>query len=222
MLWGLGWTFSSGAEVAWLTDELDRPDRVAGVLTASARWQQVGAACGMIGFGSLAWATDLGTAIVTSGLAMLVLGLFVAARFTEHHFTPARERRWHESLAIFRRSVLLARHDREILLVFAATLLVNGAAEGFGRLYPKHLVELGLSARPDPIVWLTGARPRDAGGGRARAPRRGGAHRRRGAAPRAYAAACFVGALGLIVLAPAPDEVTGMAGVLLVGGIASR
>ena len=43
-----------------------------------------------------------------------------------------------------------------------------------------------------------------------------------GAAPRAYAAACFVGALGLIVLADAPDEVTGVAGVLLVAGIADH
>src|SRR5438105_12833115 len=25
MLWGLSWTFTSGADVAWLTDELDRP-----------------------------------------------------------------------------------------------------------------------------------------------------------------------------------------------------
>jgi MFS family permease len=58
MLWGLGWTFASGAEVAWVTDELDRPDRIAAVLTASARWQQVGAAGGMVGFGALAWATD--------------------------------------------------------------------------------------------------------------------------------------------------------------------
>ena len=48
MFWGLAWTFSSGADVAWLTDELDRPDRVAGVLTASARWQQVGAAGGLV------------------------------------------------------------------------------------------------------------------------------------------------------------------------------
>ena len=29
VLWGLGWAFLTGAEVAWLTDELDRPDRVA-------------------------------------------------------------------------------------------------------------------------------------------------------------------------------------------------
>src|SRR4051812_8346415 len=27
-LWGLGWAFSSGADVAWLTDELDRPDLI--------------------------------------------------------------------------------------------------------------------------------------------------------------------------------------------------
>jgi hypothetical protein len=34
--------------------------------------------------------------------------------------------------------------------------MVNGAAEVFGRLYPKQLVDLGLPNRPDPIVWFTG------------------------------------------------------------------
>ena len=52
MLWGLGWTFSSGADVAWLTDELDQTDRIAGVLTAGARWEQLGAASGLVGFGA--------------------------------------------------------------------------------------------------------------------------------------------------------------------------
>ena len=28
VLWGLGWAFSEGADVAWLNDELDRPDRI--------------------------------------------------------------------------------------------------------------------------------------------------------------------------------------------------
>lgn len=220
MLWGLGWTFSSGAEVAWLTDELDQPDRVAGVLAVSARWEQIGAACGIVGFGSLAWATDLSTAIVTSGLAMLVVGLFVAVRFTERGFSPSRVNRWRESMTIFRRGVTLAHGDREILLVFAATLLLNGAAEGFGRLYPKQLLELGLAKHAEPITWLTalGLVTLLAGALALRVvqARIDGM----GTAPRVYTAACCIAVMGLLVLAHAPDEVTGMAGVLLVAGIA--
>jgi MFS family permease len=220
VLWGLGWTFTSGAEVAWVTDELDRPDRIAGVLTASTRWQQLGAASGMVGFGVLAWATDLGTSIVASGLAMLVLGLFVVARFTEHHFTPTRAHRWRESVSIFRRGVDLARRDHEILLVFAATILVNGAAEAFERLFPKRLVELGFPEELDPIVWLTALGLVTLAVGalalRIVEARIDGV----GVARRVYAAACFIGALGLVVLAHAPDDLTGMAGVLLVSGIA--
>ena len=219
MLWGLAWTFSSGADVAWLTDELDRPERAPGVLTATARWQQIGGACGMLGFGALAWATELSTAIVVAGSAMLALGLFVAVRFSERGFQPTRHARWRESVSIFRRGIDLARRERDILLMFGATLLTNGAAEGFGRLYPKQLVELGLPAEPAPIVWLTALglvtllvaalalRIVEARIGGAVVPRR------------IYAAACFVGALGLILLAAAPDYLTGMAGVLVVGGV---
>ena len=46
MLWGLGWTFSSGADIAWITDELDDDLRIDRVLSAQARWQQLGAASG--------------------------------------------------------------------------------------------------------------------------------------------------------------------------------
>jgi len=96
MLWGFGWTFSSGADVAWVTDELDDPLRIDRVLTARARWQQYGAAVGMVGFGVLAWRTDLSTAIVVAGSMMVLLGLYVVVRFTEHEFEPIRENHWDE------------------------------------------------------------------------------------------------------------------------------
>lgn len=44
MLWGLSWTFASGADVAWVTDELDRPEKISGVLVRSGRAQLTGAA----------------------------------------------------------------------------------------------------------------------------------------------------------------------------------
>ena len=220
MLWGLSWTFSSGADVAWLSDELDAPERVAGVLTASARWEQVGAAAGLIGFGAVAWATDLSTSIVVSGTAMIALGLFVAIGFSERHFVPTREDRWRVSISIVRRGMELSRRDPEIMLVFVATLLVNGAAEAFDRLFPKRLLELGFSSPPDPIVWLTALGLVSLVVGalalRIVESRIDGV----GVERRIYALACFVGAFGLILLSFAPNEATGMAGVILVGGIA--
>ena len=44
VLWGLGWAFSSGADVAWLTDELGQPGRIDRTLTARARWELAGGA----------------------------------------------------------------------------------------------------------------------------------------------------------------------------------
>ena len=82
----------------------------------------------MVVFGVLGWATSLATAIVVSGASMAALGLFVAARFTERNFRPTREQRWSASLSIFRLGVSLARRDHEVLLVFVATMLINGAA----------------------------------------------------------------------------------------------
>src|SRR6266571_7173956 len=88
VLWGLGWAFLTGADVAWVTDELDQSHRIARVLTASASFDLAGGATGMVAFGVLGWATSLATAMVVSGVAMAVLGLFVAARFTERNFIP--------------------------------------------------------------------------------------------------------------------------------------
>jgi MFS family permease len=219
MLWGIAWTFASGADVAWITDELNHPERTAVVLTAQARWQQIGAASGMLGLGALAWATSRNTAMVVAGGMMALLGLYVVRRFTEQHFTPARTQRRQRATTILRRSVALARRDPEILVVFVATFLVNGAADTFGRLYPKQLIGLGFPNRPDPIVWFTGlgiatfivgalalriVEARIAGADVAR---------------RVYAAACGIGAFGLFLLAAAPDPVTGSAGVLLATGI---
>lgn len=219
MLWGLSWTFSSGADVAWLTDELDRPERVDRVLTASARFEQLGSACGLVLFGLLAWGTALSAAIVTAGSAMLVLGVFVAFRFTERNFQPTQQRRLSRSASILRQGIGLARGDREILVLFAATALVNGAAEIAGRLDVKQLVELGFPEATHPIVWLTllglVALVLAALALRFVEGRIDGV----GVARRVYATACAVGALGLVVLALAPSVSMALAGILLARSI---
>jgi MFS family permease len=220
MLWGVSWTFASGADIAWITDELDQSDRIDRVLAVTARWEAAGSAVGLVAFGCLAWLTSRGTAIVVAGIATALLGVVVTSRFTERNFRPAQlGARRQQSASILRRGIALSRRDREILLVFVATFLVNGAAEAFGRLYAKRLVDLGFPSRPDPMVWyaalgvailISGAlamrivEQRIEGVGSAR---------------HIYALACAVGAFGLAVLAAAPDALTASTGVLLMGGV---
>jgi predicted MFS family arabinose efflux permease len=217
VLWALGWACSIGADVAWLTDELSDPRRIAGVLTARARRDLAGGAVGMASFGALGWAAGLSTAIVVAGVGMAALGVFVATQFDEDNFVPARERRWSASLAIGRRGLAVARRDHEILLVLAATLVVNGAGI-VAWLFPRQLVDLGFPRHL--ILWYTALGIVASGVGvvalRLVEARIDGA----GAARHTYALACLTGVVGLLVLAYAPNALVGSLGVLLAAGIA--
>src|SRR5258708_40060161 len=102
VFWGLGWAFLGGADVAWITDELNQSQEIARVLTASARWDLAGGATGMIVFGVLSWATSLGAALVVSGTGMALLALGVAVWFVERNFPPTRQDRLNTSLTLFR------------------------------------------------------------------------------------------------------------------------
>jgi hypothetical protein len=156
MLFGISWTFSSGSDVAWITDELDQPDQMHKVLNRQARWQLAGAGAGMVTLGTLAALLDRPVVIVGAGVAMLALGAFFAARFPERNFTPIQADRWRGSVGILRRAVGLAVRDRTILALIVVTILVNGAGDSFGRIYPVKLVDVGLPIGAQGTLWFTG------------------------------------------------------------------
>lgn len=221
VLWGLGWACLTGADVAWLNDELNDPQRVARVLAASARWGITGRVIGTLAFGLLAWATSLATAIIVSGVAMVMLALFVAVRFPERHFTSARaphDQPWRATLGIFRRGISLARRDGDIRLVFVAALLLNGAL-AVAWVFPKQLIILGFPN--DPILWYTAIGMLSAVLGVVALSIVERHIDGVGVARRYYALACFIGVLGLVVLAVAPNALIGGVGVLLLSGTAA-
>ena len=219
---GLGWAFASGADVAWITDELDDHRVISRVLAVRARWELSGAAAGIVVLGCLAWVTDLRTGVVVSGLTMLVLGVVVAVRFPEEHFTAADSgRRWHAGLSLLSRAVRLAKGDRVVLLLSSAWLLVNGSGEAYGRLADKRLIALGFGAGDQPIVWFIalGLVTLTLGSGALRI-----LERRIGdedVARRSYIACCAAGVVGLALFASAPDARYAVAGVLLTTGCAN-
>jgi hypothetical protein len=218
MLWGLSWAFASGADVAWITDELDEPARISVVLVRAGRADLSGAAAGLVGIGALGTLLARSTAIVLAGAAMLLLGLYVVVRFREQRFVPATTQRWSASWSILARGTALVRSSSALLLVFTATFLVNGAWVGAGRLWPKRVVDLGLPV--DPVAWFTalGVLTLLVGAAALRL-----VEARIDDVPtalRGYVVACAAGVVGLLALAGAPDGVSASAAVLLVAGIA--
>ena len=213
MLRGLSWTFASGADVAWVTDEQGGPPLAAPVLLRAAAAELVGAAAGLAGVGFLASVIGRAPTMVLTGALMLVLGAYVAARFRETAFVPARARRLATSWSIMVRGLALVRSSRALLVVFAAAALVHAATDASGRLQPQRLVAVGVPA--EPLLWFSAL---SIGGlllgavvlraSIADAPRR---H---------YAAACAAGAVGITALALAVEGVGASAGVLLAVGVA--
>ncbi|HMJ75253.1 MAG TPA: MFS transporter [Iamia sp.] len=219
-LWGLGWALSSGADVAWITDELDDPDRIDGVLVAEARRELAGTVAGVAVAGAVAWATHREAVIVGAGIAMMAMGAMVA-RWPETGFVPVLTgRRRARPAVILRQGAALARADRVIVLVLVATALVNGGAEGFGRLRERRLVLLGLPEAIDPIAWFTALALAGALAG-ALTLRTVEAHiHGAGVAIRTYVAAAGAGVVGVVVFAHAPSTPWAAAGALVVTGIA--
>ncbi|MCW2605096.1 MAG: major facilitator superfamily 1 [Pseudonocardiales bacterium] len=217
MLWGLSWTFASGADIAWITDELDQPDRMTSVIVRLGRIQLLGSAAGIIALGLLASLIPRGTTMTLAGAGMVLLGFYVLTRFRELRFAPARSRRWAASRSVAADALRLARRNPVVRVVLVATLLTNGAHE-YARLYQLRLIDVGFPARP--LVWFTGLsvlmlllgavvlriierRVRDPATGRG-----------------CYVAGGTIAALGLSVFALAPDPTTATVAVVVVAATA--
>lgn len=217
LLWGLGWAFSSGADVAWITDETGQSPGIDRVLTARARFDLLGSVCGMIALGLLAWATSLTTAVLVSGAAMALVGVFVARRFSEDNFVAHRHGGSLTAISVFRKGALVITHDRTIVAILASTVLINAASQ-VAWLFPKQLVRLGFSSNTvlAYTVVLLVAFLFGAGALRVLETR----IHREGVAEWTYVAQCLLAALGLVVLAYAATAAIGSIGVIVAYGIA--
>ncbi len=222
VVWGVGWTFTSGADVAWITDEMaaDETPGINGVIAASGRWKQIGGIVGLVLGGGLSWATSLATTIVVAGVISILVGGVIAITFSERGFTRTKSDHLATSWRILTDGLRLARSDHQILLVLGATVLLNSGAEAVDRLHTRQLVDLGLPVSPEPIVWFTGLGIVGllAGVLALRVVENRIEHV--GAPRRLYVAAVALAVIGTLLLATAPNTAVGFGGTFITRGIA--
>lgn len=216
MLWGIAWTFASGSDIAWVTDELAAPTRIDRVLIGAARAKSLGAAFGIITFGLLARSTSRSAAIIATGVGIVVLGLFVT-RIPEAGFersSPTRK----GSLTIFRKGISLARTDRILLFAFFATMLsVGGAGEGFNRMYTKQLTDVGFPDDQTTMQWFALLNLATLAGGALALHAVERTIMVPDTARRAFQWSCALAASGVLLLAMARNPLVAGAGAVLTG-----
>ncbi len=142
LLWGLGYTFTSGAHQAWITDEIG-VENMGKVFLRSRQFGQAGTLIGIPVSVFLAQ-FSLGTPIIAGGGLLLLLGFFLIAFMGEENFSPVRpEERgtWREMRRTFSEGITVVR-KRPVLQGFLLIgLFVGLYSEGYDRLWTAHLLE---------------------------------------------------------------------------------
>ncbi len=211
VVWGVGFTFQSGAPTAWATDQLGR--NIDDLLVRQARVRTIGVASGAVAAGLLGWVFDLRVALVVATCSALVTGLAVAVLMVERvRPDPATraESPWRTAADGWRATT---RH-RSVRIVMAAVFLAGFGSEVIDRLFVFRLVDLGVP-RVEPVVavaalGLVGHGVTWLALGRLRTGDDGSGH-----GPRALGAGLAVTAVGGLALAVAASFWIGAAGFVL-------
>lgn len=138
-LWGLGFTFVSGAEEAWITDEVGEAEAARLYLRGAQGWQ-AGALAGIpvaVGLGAF----GLGLPIVASGIGFVILALALAVLMPETSFHVASDGERRRMVRTFTDGVRAVRGSHVLVLVLLVAALHGMATEGFDRLSKLHLLE---------------------------------------------------------------------------------
>ena len=151
-----GYTFLSGAQQAWLADEVGE-DRAAHLYLLGS---QYGRAAGIAGIGATALLAPLGLAVpMLAGSAVtLLLALYLWLRMPEDGFSPALQREretWAVLSGTFRQGLKEVRASRVLTLLMLTALLYGASSEALDRLNEFLLVrEVGLPGGLSAANWF--------------------------------------------------------------------
>ncbi len=148
VVWGIGYTFTSGALQAWITDEVGE-EAVGPVFTRETQVDLGASVVGTLAAGLLGLVA-LRVPVVVSGVVLMGLAVGLLLVMPERHFhpTPRGER---ETFAHLRAQLVgglrVARHRRVVRAFLLVSLLVGLSSEVFDRLWRVRLLD--TFAMPD-------------------------------------------------------------------------
>ncbi|HEY2979667.1 MAG TPA: MFS transporter [Anaerolineales bacterium] len=162
VIWGLGYTFTSGASQAWITDEIGEGPANKLFLRAT----QVGLFASVIGMGcaALIGGNDTGLPIRVGALGVIGIGfaLMLLMPETGFHPTPREDRNtWQHMWHIFTAGAAVVRARPRLITILGIGLFYGLYSEGFDRLWVKHLLDhfdLPILMGSNPVAFFAALR----------------------------------------------------------------
>ncbi len=158
VLWGIGATFTDGAQEAWIADEIGEEN----VGKAFIRSTQIGQLATLIsvpvsvGLASL----RINLPIIVGASILLGLGLFLLLFMPEHNFHPKpREERysWKAMGRLMIDGGRAVRQSPVLITILCITFFAGMASEGFDRLQTAHFIKdfvFPSLGQLNPVVWF--------------------------------------------------------------------
>ncbi len=159
VVWGLGFTFTSGAYEAWVVDELGQEQAGQAFIRAS-QVERIASIAGIILCGVVG-SVDIRLPIVAGGIVVLLSGVMLIFIMPETGFTPTprSERATYQKMwATFRDGARMIQGRPVLMNIIAVSLFYGLYSEAWDRLWQTHLINgVGLPqflALPA-IAWFT-------------------------------------------------------------------
>lgn len=158
ILWGIGYTFTSGADEAWIADELEGQELDLVYLKAA----QVGQIFSLIGIGVSTIIGDkmINLPIIVGGMLFIILGVFLKYFMKETNFVPAPtedRNSWGQMKHTFVQGINFIRGKAVLKLIMGMSLIYGLYSEGFDRLWTAHFLgNIGFptAINMKPVVWI--------------------------------------------------------------------
>jgi len=157
VIWGIGFTFLSGASQAWITDELGVERANQSFIHAS----QIGQVGMLVGIAlCVALATiDLALPILVGSLGLVGLGVFSIWFMDEKNYRPLEDTErssWRQTKATLSSGLSIVRASPVLLTILAIAFFEGMFSEGYDRLNVPFLIEsyeFPLVAGMDSVIW---------------------------------------------------------------------
>lgn len=143
ILWGLGYTFTSGALQAWISDEIGEEEASKAFIKAT-QLEQLGALIAIVVSILTAIVFQLRFPMLLGGICFIFLAFYLILAMPEEHFHPVANNTrnsWSSMVATLKSGIAMLKIRPILLKILLVGFFFGLYSEGLDRLWVPHLIE---------------------------------------------------------------------------------